>query len=234
MLNAGNSSGQAVQPAAVGRSDYTANAGDVCDSIYCFSVPQGYNYNRLAAWPSAYPNDDAGPASFEDGGVFGTQQPNAGQLVNARTSFQRMATWMTGIVYRGSMIRVSDISDGTSSTYLLGEKKLDPDCYTAGGDGGDNEAALVGDDNDTQRWTGYVAGKPNAPWPCGPNKTCDPPQVDTPGYSDQWGFGAAHLNGFMMALCDGSVHLFSYSMDPEIHRRLSNREDGLTIDAKSF
>jgi hypothetical protein len=37
-----------------------------------------------------------------------------------------------------------------------------------------------------------------------------------------------------MALCDGSVRLMNYSLDLETHRRLCNRKDGLTIDAKKF
>jgi prepilin-type N-terminal cleavage/methylation domain-containing protein len=215
------------EPTAVGRSDYTANGGDTCQSLYCGNPAP-------PAWASAYPNLDAGPASYEDGGVVGAHQPSATQLANARITFATMATWMTGVAYRGSRIRMSDITDGASSTYLAGEKKLYPDYYTTGQDGGDNEAAFVGDDNDTLRYTGYTTGTPNAPVPCGPERTCDPPNVDIPGYYDQWGFGAAHLEGWMMAFCDGSVHLLSYSINPETHRRLSNRKDGLTIDAKQF
>ena len=47
-------------------------------------------------------------------------------------------------------------------------------------------------------------------------------------------FRQRHLAGFHMALCDGSVRLINYSIDPEIHLRLANRKDGLPIDAKSF
>jgi prepilin-type N-terminal cleavage/methylation domain-containing protein/prepilin-type processing-associated H-X9-DG protein len=212
---------------AVGRTDYSANAGDVCDSVVC-SGP------APASWVSGVPNLDGGPATLEDGGVTGTTAPTATQLANARKTFNDMATWMTGVVYRGSMIRMSDITDGASKTYLAGEKKLYPDDYFNGADGGDNEAAFVGDDNDVERWTGFATGTPDSPSPCGPQRTCDPPYADTPGYYDQWGFGAAHLNGFMMAFCDGSVQLVSYFIAPETHRRLSNRKDGLTVDAKSY
>ena len=52
--------------------------------------------------------------------------------------------------------------------------------------------------------------------------------------TNRYGFGAAHSVGFQMAFCDGAVQMMSYSIDREIHRRLGNRKDGQTIDAKAF
>ena len=47
-------------------------------------------------------------------------------------------------------------------------------------------------------------------------------------------FGSAHLVGFNMALCDGSVRMVNYTIDLATHSRLCNRRDGLTIDGKMW
>ena len=137
--------------------------------------------------------------------------------------FHQFAAASTGVMYSGSLIKMADIPDGATNTYLAGEKNLAPDYYSNGEDYGDNESALVGDDQDITRWTGYSQGTP-----------LSPPQIDTPGTFALHCFGSAHLTGFQMALCDGSVHLMNYSINPEIHRRLGDRKDGLPIDAKQF
>ena len=61
----------------------------------------------------------------------------------------------TGVSFAVSMIRAGDVTDGLSSTYLLGEKNMDPDHYTDGNQGGDNEWALAGFDYNTYRFADH-------------------------------------------------------------------------------
>ena len=61
-----------------------------------------------------------------------------------------------------------------------------------------------------------------------------PPMQDTPGNTQCYGWGSAHAAGFNMVMCDGSVHQLSFYIDIETHRRLSNRADGLPIDASKY
>lgn len=61
---------------------------------------------------------------------------------------------MYGVVFHKSQIRVADITDGTSNTYIIGEKYMSTDCYeTSTGDGGDDDTAYWGGNCDTLRYT---------------------------------------------------------------------------------
>ena len=130
----------------------------------------------------------------------------------------QIAANVNGIIFPGSKIRMADVCDGTANTYLFGEKYLSPDHYTSGEDAGDNECALIGDNGDIDRWTtlGWY------------------PRQDSPGDFTWQNFGSAHASGFNVVFCDGSGHSISYSIDPEIHRRLGNRKDGLSINGSKF
>jgi prepilin-type processing-associated H-X9-DG protein len=119
---------------------------------------------------------------------------------------------------------MSWITKGTSGTYMLGEKYLNPDDYSTGLDWGDNESAYNGFDNDLYRLTYYAGESPPSHIPI----------QDTPGLPDYERFGSAHATGMHMAFCDGSVQMINYSIDPQTHRWLGNREDPLVIDAKGF
>ncbi len=125
----------------------------------------------------------------------------------------------TGVSYLRSQVRLANVRDGASNTYLVGEKYLNPDDYLTGNDWGDDQSWNMGFDGDINRWTA---------------STGPPPMQDTPGIAIFVIFGSAHSGTFEMAFCDGSAHAMSYSIDPEIHRRLGNRADGLPIDASKF
>jgi prepilin-type processing-associated H-X9-DG protein len=204
-------------PVVASRSDYAINGGDV----YTAPGRVGENGPITTYWAG---NFIGGPDSLADGGVAPCSPQ---QAALARQQFAWIAQGATGVGYCGSLIKLSDITDGTSQTYLLGERQICPDHYLNGEDSGDNEGAMMGDDDDIARWTaGYGASFL-------PGDYLQPMQ-DMPGYVQLCIFGSAHATGFNVALCDGSVRTINYSIDPETHRRLGNRKDGLLIDAKKW
>jgi prepilin-type N-terminal cleavage/methylation domain-containing protein/prepilin-type processing-associated H-X9-DG protein len=121
-----------------------------------------------------------------------------------------------GVFYPTSMIRVADITDGTSNTCLVGEKYMNPDHYYDGTDAADNNSAYEGYDWDTERW-------------CFPGSN---PVVlqDTSGYTNDSIYGSSHPNSMNLALCDGSVRTISYSVDVVTFAYLCDRHDDKPID----
>ena len=120
----------------------------------------------------------------------------------------------TGISYARSQISIAKITDGTSKTYLLGEKYLNPLDYTTGKAPDDDMGMYEGCAFDTYRWAGIQ------------------PQRDTPGASLTNEFGSAHVSMCYFALCDGSVQAIDFSVDLEVHRRMANRKDGVPVVAQ--
>ncbi len=120
----------------------------------------------------------------------------------------------TGISFLRSETTMAHIKDGLSTTYMIGEKYINPDNYYDGRAGYQDQCAYIGDDYDINGWTTLN----------------DRPRQDTPAVGYWRIFGSAHSPGFHSVFCDGSVHVISYAIDPEIHRRLGNRKDELPVD----
>jgi prepilin-type N-terminal cleavage/methylation domain-containing protein len=170
-------------PTQVARGDYAANAGDGPEGPK-FWVKEKELFEERVAW------------LFRD-----ILNPNA----NPWPPFDGQ----TGVNYLGAEIEFQHITDGTSKTYMVGEKNLNPDAYDSDGlvDGGDNHSYYQGWDWDTHRWA-------TDDWP---------PMQDTPGLEGFRQFGSAHPSVWHVVMCDGSVSGVAYDIDIQIHKDYANR-----------
>ncbi len=140
----------------------------------------------------------------------------------ARDNMWPPSGWFDGISHVRSVVKISEITDGLSNTYLVGEKYLNPDHYFTGRSVGDDEGCFNGANGDQYRRVDRVSAGTG------------PLIQDTPGVAYYWNFGSAHATGFHMSFCDGSARMMSYSLDAETHLCLGDRNDGLVIDGKKF
>ncbi len=212
---------------AVAKSDYAGNGGQ--------------RYWSAETLP--------GDAMCDDGGPLGATVPPAAnpyELFDAamkdnkpikdehgrwkltpQQGIDKFAAAGDGIFYPFSTVTIKDISDGTSNTYLCGEKFMPSDHYTDGLDDGDDQCAYMGHDDDITRWASSDTE--------GETKVV---MQDFPAAKAGAGgsrlFGSAHAGMCNMAFCDGSVHQISYGIDAAIHARLANRKDGKEIDAAMY
>jgi prepilin-type N-terminal cleavage/methylation domain-containing protein len=182
----------------VARGDYAANSGDT----------------KQGGWQTKgqeTPDDDR-----DDQYIAQNQVPLDWLFLNYATG--EPAKWpplngQSGINFFGAEIKIKHITDGTTKTYMVGEKFLDPDAYDCDGtvNGGDNHSNFQGFDWDVNRWADEL------------------PLPDTPGLNFYTRFGSVHPAAWQVLMCDGSVRAFFYDIDKIVHRHLANRADGQTI-----
>ncbi len=127
----------------------------------------------------------------------------------------------TGVIFMRSVLSLDDISDGKPQTYLVAEKYLDPNHYSDGADPGDDFSMFTGHSSDTIRW---------ALGPGTGDAAAGVLRRDQPGLTNEQAFGGAHPGAFNAVFCDGSVRAIKYEIDPEVHRRMANRKDGLVVE----
>jgi len=150
------------------------------------------------------------------GGARGDYSMNCGTTNCYSTN---ISDW-SGITNIQSSIKLRDVTDGTSNTFLIGEKWTDPTLAS-------NVSPAATDSNVSD----------NAYWQWG-NYGCrlvkNPMNVNlaTIGitYGDtQANFGSQHTGGCHFVLCDGSVRFVSQNIDMTTYRNLGNRADGKVL-----
>ena len=121
-----------------------------------------------------------------------------------------------GIVYLGSEIKISMIPDGTSKTYMVGEKYLKTDSYIDGSDYTDFESAYTGNNDDSLRSYLWL------------------PLQDQAGLNKNYkGWGSPHPGVCLFAMCDGSVDAISLDIEKEVHCQNGSRKGGTCADVVS-
>ncbi|NLE39286.1 MAG: DUF1559 domain-containing protein [Pirellulaceae bacterium] len=131
-----------------------------------------------------------------------------------------------GVNFQRSELRMSRITDGTSNTYLIGEKNVNPDCYTTFSKPGDSQSMFNGWDEDNVRYAG-IDTRNNA-------RREYPPTPDTPGVEAHQCFGGPHPGVCLFVFCDGSVRPIDYSVDLLLHHNMAARNDGAVLPADAF
>jgi prepilin-type N-terminal cleavage/methylation domain-containing protein/prepilin-type processing-associated H-X9-DG protein len=119
----------------------------------------------------------------------------------------------------GPPLRIADITDGTSTTLLVGEKRLNLYYMGKGNRSDDNEGYTAGNDWDTMR-NANMPPAPDTRAPTGEN-----------GFAQ---FGSSHPAGLNVVFADGSVRHVTFTIDATIFSRLGSRADGQPIDANAF
>ncbi len=135
-----------------------------------------------------------------------------GKITHALCDYAAANNEGTGAVRQFDPVRISEITDGTSNTLLVGEKRMNR-ALLGTKQTDDNQGYSTGFNFDTIR------------------KTTRPPLSD---YSAPTGdgaglFGSSHTGVVNFVLADGSVHTIPYSISPTVFKYLGQKDDGQPI-----
>ena len=120
----------------------------------------------------------------------------------------------TGVFWINSDRRLADITDGTSSTILIGEHPYSPKSWMQHGTSKDFHSVY-------RSYTNHAYNHSGAPINGG--------LVDVSGDFKLRDFGSYHTGGAQFLLVDGSVQFLSENIDYETYCNLGDRLDGQTI-----
>ena len=137
------------------------------------------------------------PSQRPDGMGYTTYRGNMGYRTEDDTS-------ETGVLYLNSAVRFGDITDGTSTTLLVGD--------TLFGFWGDGYSCCARIRDDQPEFDGYWA--------------MDSASGDTNSQLQFFGFGSWHGDVTQFAMCDGSSRPMSKGIDKGVLRALATRNGG--------
>jgi len=138
----------------------------------------------------------------------------------------------TGILYINSSVKMTDISDGTSNTFLFGERnRIDPNLDAVYG-------ANFMEEHSGWAWTNSLPGYDYLGGAAAAINWTFPPVTSDPGFVyDDIRFsvyGSNHTAGANFCFADGSVHFLPNSVPVVVLQQLSTRAGGEVVDASQY
>ncbi len=181
------------------------------EAMHCPSRREAIAYPQGGAW------ENSGGVKYMSKGDYAA---NGGDTWQSGTTPKMNGSWLEGkdvghgIITQASTIELRQVTDGTSKTYLIGEKFAEPSLYRT-------FARSEHHGQWSYDWGNIrIAAPRQLPW-----RDRD---LGTPGGSDAGihHFGSSHQAGFQVVLCDGSVHVIPYDIDGLAHQSYGVRDDG--------
>ena len=128
-----------------------------------------------------------------------------------------------GVTFAKGLVRIGQITDGTSKTMLVAEKYLDAGKYSAGTDHRDDQNIFCPHDRDMN---GYTVDR-NLGEVALPVRDI----IGVGGNGYHWRFGSAHVDGIQAVLADGSVRGFGFDVDGLVWMEYGGRNDNGNLTA---
>ena len=119
-------------------------------------------------------------------------------------------SFWNGVIFERSEVRIRQVGDGTTQTYLIGERYLNPDLYSS--------ISAVR----SPHWGGHDGGNVFA--------GTSAPAQDRAGLNRVFGLGSAHPGGMHVGMCDGSVQSINYQVSRRVNLSLCTRDAAEVID----
>ena len=134
--------------------------------------------------------------------------------------------YYNGVVYMRSEVKIAHVLDGTSNTYMVGEKNVRVQAYE--GYNGDSDIHASNPSVDYGDAEGCFSGGDA-------NRSSRVlPFPDDPAAHLFEAWGSAHPGVFHMMFADGAVRPVSYSVDEDLHFYLGSRNGGETVERKDL
>lgn len=157
------------------------------------------------------PSDGKATANknYTHDGTIGYQKSSYPGVHGDYRFINQIVNSQTGVFGMASQTRLSDISDGPTNTFLVGERRLDK--YFRG-------AIWM---RATNKQGTYMQGS-SVVGTCGRN-------LNNIKQSRYIGFSSQHLDGAYFLMCDGTVRFVHENISVKVYRNLGRRNDGKII-----